>query len=193
MRALYLLTTILLLISSCWAPSSSRRQGNAEVVVNGLVSPHIQAYLDRLYDGGLLIPRHIYSFMETLHRSEHQRRLLNHLFEGGDNYSPRLLHLDRNEDASHMAIAIYKPDRDLSRWLVGRPGFGGEKRERTLEYRNGILLLELRSNEAPTVVGLVLFKNRATGNRIMHLEQMIPLEDIEQLHGIDNVLRVVEH
>lgn len=184
---------LLALGAGCLAPKvgpSNRSQGFGHTISAGAVTPRIQTFLSRLQERGLLSDRMVKYWLDTSQRPEYNRLIINHFFEDGRQYQPLILPLGESIEGSHLAAAIAKPDEDFAEFLAR---FHTRTRDRGWRTQSNVILLELRSNEEPRAVGVLRLKLHQARNQMLASGQMMPLNHFEQMHGVTNILRVVQH
>lgn len=190
---LFRLTLLLIaLVLECSAPKadkskSARSRGTKSTIGKGLVTDQVASFLARLSGQKLLSPNQVKYWMDTQALPNHQGRLLNNLFQSGTNRSPRLLSLGTNDAGDHMAVSILKPDIETAAMLAGSE----YARPKGWNTRNGVVLMLLRSNERPNVIGWLLMKNHNSAMGLKTSSEMVSLDNFEWLHGLSGVIREV--
>lgn len=180
------------LVLGCSAPRTSksrstRFRGAKATIRKGQITDQVQTFITRLSEQELFALNQVKYWIDTQAHPEYQRRLLNNLFQGGTNRSPRLLSLGTNDAGDHMAVSILKPDIETAALLAGPE----RRRPRGWSTRKGLMLMHLTSNEPPSVVGWIFMKNHRSANALTTSSEMVSLDNFEWLHGLSGIVREV--
>lgn len=162
-----------------------RWYGRSATILHGKVGEPIKTFLQRLYDRTEFTPRHLSSWTDTSRREDFRERLLTFVFQNGRTLNPQVLDLGEYNGA-RLAGAFFKPDGLLKDWLTEQYH---DTKGKYWPLRNGIVLLELRSAQKPHVAGLIRFKNISMGYRLRDRSGMVPLDEIERMHGLHDIVR----
>lgn len=169
----------------CSAPESSRQFGYRKSVREGAVTQSITAFLSCLSERDLVNSFHIKYWLDTKWRPDDRQLLLSYLFQNGQEQNPVILPLGATDEGGYMAVANFKPDRDLAALITGRPE---STRPRGWATQSGLLLLKMRTQEEPDIVGLLRFAQSRAATRVKTSAELVRLNEFERMN-IVQILR----
>ncbi|EST07254.1 hypothetical protein PSEUBRA_003432 [Kalmanozyma brasiliensis GHG001] len=176
-------------IWGCVAPRTRPQKypGSRGTVSKGRATERVQEFITRLSQQTRIPPRPYKVWLDVNGAEELEKILSDLLFDEGRNTNPKVLSLGTDNDGAHLAVSIVKPNPDAAAVLAGRLAM----RSKGWETRRGLVLMHLRSNKAPSIVGWLRFKNHNGASQLEKAQGMISFEDLERLHGLTGIIKPI--